>query len=152
MDIQLIGSVYSTASYICSHVCKGESEVVKKVIRDALNNLPANVSIRKKLSKVSNTMLSHWELSGQEVAYRLCHLLLKDSTRKVVFVNTVRPEKQTRLLKTQAELLKLGDEDTAIFQPGLFDRYAARPNGNDFDEMTLTHFSVWYDAWQEGQL
>ena len=119
---------------------------MKKAIREALNNLPANASIHKKLSKVGNTMLSHRELSAQEAAYRLCHLPLKDSTRKVVFVNTVRPEKRTRLLKSRAELLELGDEDTAIFQPGLFDRYAARPKGKDFEEMTLAHFSVWYDV------
>ena len=59
MDIQLIGSVYGTDSYICSYMCKGESEEVKKAIREALNNLPASASIRKKLSKVGNTMLSH---------------------------------------------------------------------------------------------
>ena len=146
MDIQLIGSVYGTASYICSYMCKGESEEVKKAIRDALNTLPANASIRKKLSKVGNTMLSHRELSVQEAAYRLCNLPLKDSTRKVVFVNTVRPEKRIRLHKSRSELFELGDHDTAIFQPGLFDRYAARPKGDDFEEMTLAYFSVWYDT------
>ena len=91
MDIQLIGSVYGTASYICSYMCKGESEEVKKAIGDALNNLPPNASIRKKLSKVGNTMLSHRELSAQEAAFRLCHLTLKDSTRKVVFVDDTSP-------------------------------------------------------------
>ena len=148
MDIQLIGSVYGTASYICSYMCKGESEEVKKVIRDALNTLPANASIRKKLSQVGNTMLSHRELSAQEAAYRLGNLPLKDSTRKVVFVNTVGPEKRTRLLKSRSELFELGDHHTAIFQPGLFDRYAARPKGDDFEEMTLAYFSVWYDTIQ----
>ena len=91
-------------------------------------------------------MLSHRELSAQEAAYRLCNLPLKDSTRKVVFVNTVRPENRTRLLKSRSELFELGDHDTAIFQPGLFDRYAARPKGDDFEEMTLAYFSVWYDT------
>ena len=95
MVIQLIGSVYSTASYICSLMCKGDSEEVKKAIGDALNNLPPNGSIHKKLSKVGNIMLSHRELSAQEAAFRLCHLTLKDSTRKVVFVNTGRPGKKT---------------------------------------------------------
>ena len=146
MDIQLIESVYGTASYICFYMCKGESEEVKKAIRDALNTLPANASICKKLSKVGNTRLSHRELSAQEAAYRLCHLPLKESIRKVVFVNTVRPEKRTRLVKSRAELFELGDENTAIFQTGLFDRYAARPKEDDFEEMTLTHFSVWYDT------
>ena len=98
MDIPLIGLVYGTALYICSYMCKGESDEVKKAIREALNNLPANASIHKKLSKVGNTMLSHRELSAQEAAYRLCHLPLKDSTRKVVFVNS-----QTRKTNTTSE-------------------------------------------------
>ena len=69
MDIQMIGSVYGTASYICSYMCKGESEEVKKAIRDSINSLPPQASIRTKLSKLGNTMLSHRQLSGQEAAY-----------------------------------------------------------------------------------
>ena len=93
MDIQLIGSVYGTAAYVCSYMCKGESEEVRKAIREALESLPTQASSRKRLSKVGNTMLTHRELSAQEAAYRLCHLPLKANSRKVVFLNTARPEK-----------------------------------------------------------
>ena len=95
MDIQLIGSVYGTAAYVCSYMCKGESEEVRKAIREALESLPTQASSRKRLSKVGNTMLTHRELSAQEAAYRLCHLPLKENSRKVVFLNTARPEKRT---------------------------------------------------------
>ena len=145
MDIQLIGSVYGTASYICSYMCKGESEEVKKAISDSLQSLAPNASLRKRLSKSGNTMLSHRQLSGQEAAYRLCHLPLKDSSRKVIFVNTAPPEKRTRILKNRSKLLELDDMDTNLFQPGLFDRYATRPQEDEF-EMTWAHFSVWYDS------
>ena len=117
MDIQLIGSVYGTASYICSYMCKGESEEVKKAISDSLQSLAPNASLRKRLSKLGNTMLSHRQLSGQEAAYRLCHLPLKDSSRKVVFVDTVPSEKRTRILKNRSELLELDDMDTNLFGP-----------------------------------
>ena len=146
MDIQLIGSVYGTASYICSYMCKGESEEAKKAISDSLQSLAPNASLQKRLSKLGNTMLLHRQLSGQEAAYRLCHLPLKDSSRKVVFVNTVPPEKRTRILKNRSELLELDDMDTNLFQPGLFNRYAARPQEDEFEKMTLAHFSVWYDS------
>ena len=36
--------------------------------------------------------------------------------------------------------------DANLFQPGLFDRYAARPQEDEFEKMTLAHFSVWYDS------
>ena len=58
MDIQLIGSIYGTAAYACSHMCKGESEEVIKAIREALESLPTHASSRKHLLKVSNTILT----------------------------------------------------------------------------------------------
>ena len=145
MDIQLIGSVYGTAAYVCSYMCKGESEEVRKAIREALVSLPAHASSRQRLSKVGNTMLTHRELSAQEAAYRLCHLPLKENSRKVVFLNTSRPEKRTRLLKSRSDLLQLEDDSSDIFIPGIFDRYASRPITAEFEVMTFAHFAVWYD-------
>ena len=144
MDIQLIGSGYGTAANVCSYMCKSESEEVRKAIRDASESLPPQASTRKRLSKIGNTMLTHRELSAQEAAYRLCHLLLKENSRKVVFLNTTRPEKRTRLLKSRSELLELEDDSSDIFAPGIFDRYASRPDTPEFASMTLAHFAVWY--------
>ena len=90
-------------------------------------------------------MLTHRELSAQEAAYRLCHLPLKENSRKVIFLNTARPEKRTRLLKSRSDLLELDDDSSDIFIPGIFDRYASRPATEEFEGMTLAHFSVWYD-------
>ena len=137
MDIQLIGSVYGTAAYVCSYMCKGDGKEVKKTIREALESLPTQASSRKRLSKVGNTMLTHRELSAQEAAYRLCHLPLKENSRKVVFLNTARPEKRTRLLKSRSDLLQLEDDSSDIFTPGIFDRYASRPNTAEFEAMTF---------------
>ena len=145
MDIQLIGSVYGTAAYVCSYMCKGESEEVRKAIREALESLPTQASSRKRLSKVGNMMLTHRELSAQEAAYRLCHLPLKENSRKVVFLNTARPEKRTRLLKSRSDLLQLEDDSSDIFIPGIFDRYASRPSTAEFEAMTFAHFAVWYN-------
>ena len=97
MYIQLSGSLYGTAAYVCSYMCKSVSEEVRKAIRDAMESLPPRATARKRLSKVGNTMLTHHELSAQEAAYGLCHLLLKENSRNV-FVNTTKPEKRTYLL------------------------------------------------------
>ena len=34
--------------------------------------------------------------------------------------------------------------DTDVFESGLYERYAARPLGDPFDNMSLAHFAVWY--------
>ena len=138
MDIQLIGSVYGTGAYVCSYMCKSESEEVRNVIQDASEILPPQASTRKRLSKIGNTMLTHHELSAQEAAYRLCHLPLKENSRKVVFLNTTTPEKRTRLLKSRSELLELEDDSSDIFAPSIFDRYASR--------LDTPEFAVWYDV------
>ena len=65
MDIQLIGSVYGTASHICSYMCQGESEEVKKAIRDALNTLPAHASIHKKTIQSRQT-------TGRKMTFPKC--------------------------------------------------------------------------------
>ena len=118
---------------------------MRKAIREALESLPTQAPSRKRLSKVGNTMLTHRELSAQEAAYRLCHLPLRENSRKVVFLNTARPEKRTRLLKSRSDLLQLEDDSSDIFIPGIFDRYASRPSTAEFEPMTFAHFAVWYD-------
>ena len=35
---------------------------------------------------------------------------------------------------------------THIFAPGIFERYASRPDSTHFTNMTLAHFAVWYDV------
>ena len=76
----------------------------------------------------------------------MCHLSLKENSRKVVFLNTARPEKRTELLKSRSEFLELEDDSSDIFAPGFFDIYASRPDTPEFASMNLAHFAVWYDA------
>ena len=58
----------------------------------------------------------------------------------------LQPEKRTRLLKCKAEFLQLEGDSTDIFAPGIFDRYASRPDSQHFINMTLALFAVWYDV------
>ena len=127
------------------HMQRRKSEEVRKAIREALESLPTQASSRKRLSKVGNMMLTHRELSAQEAAYRLCYLPLKENSRKVVFLNTARPEKRARLLKSRSDLLQLEDDSSDIFIPGIFDRYALRPRTAEFKAIMFAHFAVWYD-------
>ena len=42
-------------------------------------------------------------------------------------------------------------EDDDIFQTGLFERYAAHPDGEPFDNMSLAHFALWYYVAKAGE-
>ena len=43
-------------------------------------------------------------------------------------------------------MLELEDDSSDIFAPGIFDRYASRPDTAQFASMTLAHFAVWYEV------
>ena len=40
--------------------------------------------------------------------------------------------------------MSTGDDD--VFNAGPLERYQARPDGEPFDNMSLAHFSVWYNV------
>ena len=146
MDIQVVGSVYGAAMYVTHYICKDESQVLKQAIAEQLANLPANATARDRLRKIGNTLLSHRQLSQQEAAFLLAGLHLKGSSRATVFIPAIPKRRRTRLVRPSHQLRELDDGDTNVFMHGLIDRYAARPAGQPYDNMTLAHFAVWYNT------
>ena len=62
-----------------------------------------------------------------------------------VFINTNRPESRGRLVKSNRQLRDMSTGDD-VFNAGPLKRYQARPDGEPFDNMSLAHFSVWYNV------
>ena len=69
-------------------------------------------------------------------------LHLCGSLRGTIFVNTGRPQKRVRVIECKLQEMDGGDND--VFESGLYERYAARPLGDPFNDMSLAHFAVWY--------
>ena len=59
-------------------------------------------------------------------------------------MNTGRPQKRTRVIKSTRKLLEMDGADTDVFESGLYECYAARSLGDPFNNMRLAHFAVWY--------
>ena len=97
--------------------------------------------VKQRLRKIGNTLLSQ-----EEAAFLVAGLHLKGSSRTTVFVLAIPKHQRTRLVRPSHQLQELDDRDTNVFMHGLIDRYAARPTGGPFDNMTLVHFAVWYNA------
>ena len=123
---------------------KDEPQELKQLIATNLAQLPENSTQRQRLLKISNTLISHRVLSAQEAVYRTTGLHLRGSTCSSVFVNTARPEKRTKILRPTHQLRSMAGSDTNVFQAGLHERYAARPPGDPFDDMSLANFAIWY--------
>lgn len=53
--------------YICTYICKSEPQGLKLAITKALDALPENSLQRKYLHTIGSVVLSHHEISAQEV-------------------------------------------------------------------------------------
>lgn len=99
IDVQPCGSVTAVAYYVAKYASKCEPHDTGDVIRDATSNAKRKGGdVWKQLFSVSMTILSQRLVSAPEYAYRLCHLPLKMSLQKTIFVNSCRPEERFRLL------------------------------------------------------
>ena len=150
-EIQVVGSVYGAALYMTHYIYKDESQVLKQVIADQLANLQQDATVKQRLRKIGNTLLSHRQLSQQKVAFLVAGLHLKGSSRATVFVSAIPKRQRTRLVRPSHQLRELDDGDTNVFIHRLFDRYAARPTQPPFDNMTLAHFAVWCKTVRGGE-
>ena len=140
----MVGSVYGAAQYVCHYMCKDEPKELRELISRNLEKLPGNCTQKSCLLKIRNTLISHRILSAQEDVYRTTGLHLRGSLRGTIFVNTGRPQKRTRVIKSTRKLQEMDGGDTDVFESGLYERYAAHPLGDPFDSMRLAHFAVWY--------
>ena len=144
MDIQMVGSEYGAAMYVCMYVSKSEPERLKHALHDTLQNIPPNASQRKRLSMIGATVLTHRQVSAQEAIYRLGGFPLIRSTRTAISVNSRYPKNRSRILKPRTEVSHLPDTSTQIFQPGTIEYYQDRPDGTEWDSMSLATFATNY--------
>lgn len=59
MDIQMVGSEYGAAMYVCMYVSKSEPERLKYALHDTLQNIPPDASQCKRLSMIGTTVLTY---------------------------------------------------------------------------------------------
>ena len=79
MDVQVVGSVYGAALYVTHYICKDESQALKQVIAEQLASLQQDATVKQRLRKIGNTLLSHRQLSQQEAAFLVAGLHLSSS-------------------------------------------------------------------------
>ena len=145
MDIQPCGTSESIAFYIAKYIAKNEPTSVDKGLAEAIKQIRnESTDLSKKMFKICMKILNERQVSACECIYRLCHLPMKDSSRRAVFVNTRRPELRYRVLKFTH------DETASGFCNNLFDRYENRPNSHpeyDFENMSICEFAMLFEAY-----
>lgn len=85
------------------------------------------------------------QVSAQEAAFRMCHLFLRKSTRKTVFLASFRKENRLRMIRKET----LNDENPQ-FCTSLIDRYTKRPDC--LEHLCLFEFASHYQPVKRQQL
>ena len=132
--------------YVCMYVSKSEPERLKNALHETLQNIPAVATQRKRLSMIGATVLTHRQISLQEVVYRLGGFPLVRSTPTTISVNSRYPQNRSKMLKPKSEISQLPDTSTEIFHSGTIDYYQDRPNGEQWDAMSLATFATHYNV------
>ena len=140
MDIQFVMNAYACIMYVASYIMKTErsmGELLKRVAAEARTD-----ELKCQLRKVGSAFLTHREVSAQEAVYRILSLPMKQLSRSVVFVDTNPKNERIAVLKDNASLTQLQDNDTNMFQKSLIDRYQHRPQ--QLSSMCLAEFAATY--------
>ncbi|XP_073795416.1 uncharacterized protein isoform X2 [Danio rerio] len=142
MDIQFILNPYSCIMYILSYISKAEhdmSNYLKTVMKDSSYD---NLSDRECMKQVMNAYSKNREVSAQEAVARTCSLKLKSSSRTVIFIPT---DDNAVKMSLPMKCLKNMDPDLEnVWMTGLPDKYKARPNREEFENMCMAEFASEY--------
>ena len=80
-------------------------------------------NIKQQVRDIGSKFLNSVEISAQEAVYIVLQLLMKKSSRQVVFINTMPPDERVQLLKPIEEIKEMEDQCEDIYTGGLLQRY-----------------------------
>ena len=87
----------------CCLVCD-TLHLKRQVIAEQLASLQQDATVKQRLRKIGDTLLSHRQLSQQEAAFLMAGLHLKGSSRATVFVAAISKHQQTELVRPSHQL------------------------------------------------
>ena len=144
MDVQVVGCKYAAAANVCTYVCKNEPDDIKAALSNTIKSLPSDASVRKRLSKIGNILLTHRLISAQEAAFRLLNLNLVYSSRECIYISAFSVQEQFKIIKPKAALKELPADSTDVFAQNMHELYMRRPTDTDFEQMSLVRFATSY--------
>ena len=133
MDCQLCLNAYSVINYIVNYINKenrGLSLNLDKVAKECESK---KSNIRDTIKALGNVFINTTEISVQECIYVLMGLPLTFFSVDIVHVPTFIPEKRTKIVKSQRDLMKEDRTSSNIFKDDKFQKYMDRPS----------HFNSW---------
>ncbi|XP_019217525.1 uncharacterized protein LOC109202971 [Oreochromis niloticus] len=140
IDISFVLDAFGAANYLMKYISKKEgglSEYLKTVIenshKDSVNECDEMRAVMQAYSKKR-------EISAQECVARACGLHMKQCSRAVIFIPTDdNPVKMSRPLSV---LDNTTPESSNVWMTSLNDKYKARPETPEYEEMCMADFAA----------
>ncbi|XP_073714148.1 uncharacterized protein [Misgurnus anguillicaudatus] len=138
MDIQYILDPYSCIMYMLSYISKPEhemNEMLKNVIKAVRET---NVNEEDEMKHIMQAYSKHRQVSSQESVARTCSLPMKKCSRSVVFIPT--DDDALKMSLPLSVLLHKNPDSEDVWMSGIIDKYRARPQTPEFENMCLADF------------
>eukprot|EP00918_Siedleckia_nematoides_P010346 GHVU01022581.1.p1 GENE.GHVU01022581.1~~GHVU01022581.1.p1 ORF type:complete len:191 (+),score=18.19 GHVU01022581.1:65-574(+) len=122
------------------------SDLLKNVVAEAKETSQTE---REEMKKVMHAYAQNREVSAQEAVARTCSLKLKSCSRTVMFIPT--DDNNTRMSLPLSALENKSDDAEDIWMTSLPDRYKARPQTSEFENMCMADFASEYRVVYESE-
>ena len=142
MDIQYVCNEFACIAYVVSYISKSEKEMGMLLAQTQAEMKDGNEDAKECLRKLGHVYMQNREVCAQESVYRVCSLRLKECSRKVEFIpvgpNPVRMSLPLKVIQSKE------DDEEIAWMPSRLDKYKARPDGPEFENMCLAYFCSYY--------
>ena len=140
MDLQFILNPYSCISYIINYITKIDAGL-SKLLRETSNDILAgNMDLKHRLRILGNTYVNGNVLTSQEAVYHLLSIPLTSSSRKCIYINTLRIDERYRMMKSKTDLEKLDENSLDIYNENIYDKYSKR--NKESSHLCLAEFAT----------
>ncbi len=139
--------------YMLSYISKAEHEMsdyLKRVIKDSSQD---NLSDHECMKQSMNAYSKNREVSAQKAITHTCSLKLKSSSRSVIFIPT--DDNAVKMSLPMKYLQTMDDDVENVWMAGFPNKYKARPNRPEFENMCMVEFAseyhIIYAGWTKGK-
>lgn len=139
IDVQFILNYYSLIHYICTYICKSENSVSEYLKTLIQNSDRDNVNECDEMREIMQAYSKKREVSAQECVTRACGINMKKCSRGVIFIPT--DDNPVKMSRPMSYLENTTSESVNVWMTSLTDKYKARPETPEFEQMCLADFA-----------
>ena len=127
-DIQFILDIYSLIVYVCDYMNKAQKGMSLLLLEACKEAKAGNMTLKESVRDMGNKFLNAVETGEQECCYDLLELPITQSSVKIQFITTCRPDDRVFIAKHSKLLQQLTPDSEDVKVSSIIDKYAKHPS------------------------